>query len=262
VEVLVPVITAVITFVVTAAATFVTTRRNLQLEYDADLRKLRIDAYLDLWQRLEVLSKYARPNTLARAEAQALAQSLRDWYFKKGGLYLSVETRADYFAMQDALSVLATGGAVLNEGEDEFLRVLGSQLRTGMTRDVGTRQTFLFRRDKARAPEFSQPRTYVDSQGGGELRLAVRRAAPLAGARRPPVARVNIARRGRGSDHTREEPWDPARSSFALAIEDESGRPDERIFLAEDDVLIEGPKGWARSEPHPRGTPVIWERRA
>jgi hypothetical protein len=47
------IITAVITFLLTAAATYVTTRRNLQVEYDSDLRKHRIESYKALWaQRL------------------------------------------------------------------------------------------------------------------------------------------------------------------------------------------------------------------
>jgi hypothetical protein len=51
-------ITALVTFVLTAAGTYITTRRNLQLQFDASLRDLRIEAYKELWKHLKVLAKY------------------------------------------------------------------------------------------------------------------------------------------------------------------------------------------------------------
>ncbi len=61
----------------------------MALDYDADLRERRIVAYADLWSRLEPLAKYAPQASFSEVQAQELAESLRVWYFDKGGLFLS-----------------------------------------------------------------------------------------------------------------------------------------------------------------------------
>jgi len=55
-------ITAVVTAALAILGTYVTTRRNLRIQYDASLRELRINAYKVLWTELEDLAKYARPD--------------------------------------------------------------------------------------------------------------------------------------------------------------------------------------------------------
>ena len=171
------IITAVVTAILAAVGTYVTTRRNLQIQFDASLREMRIAVYKPLWARLAGLAKYARPEPLSRHEAQELAETLRDWYFETGGLFLSQETRRDYFALHDALEVVPrrASGETLSVEDDELLRVLSSRLRTGMTRDVGTRRTFIFREDADRARQVARPHTYVEDGGGRRLRIAPRR---------------------------------------------------------------------------------------
>ena len=143
------VITAIVAAILAAVGTYVTTRRNLQMQFDAHLRELRIGAYQDLWKRLKVLAKYGRTQELDRDQVQALGGDLSKWYFEIGGMFLSKPTRDDYFALQDAIErmlAMDSSGALSRE-EDDFLRLLSSRLRTGMTRDVGTRKTFIFRGD-------------------------------------------------------------------------------------------------------------------
>lgn len=76
--------------VASGVLTYVGTRRKLSLDYDADLRERRIKAYKDLWKRLEPLSKYV-PATFSEADANDLAESMRTWYFRTGGLFLSLQ---------------------------------------------------------------------------------------------------------------------------------------------------------------------------
>ena len=92
--VLLSVLTLVVGALVSGVLTYLGTRSKLALDYDADLRERRIVAYVDLWRRLEPLAKYGPKASFSQVEATELAESLRTWYFKRGGLFLSRATRA------------------------------------------------------------------------------------------------------------------------------------------------------------------------
>jgi hypothetical protein len=120
-------------------------RKELAFKYDTDLREKRITEYLGLWRVMEDLAKYARPKELTFADLEKLAASLREWYFQKGGLFLSDSSRDSYFDLQEAIkSVLASHTEAkeqtVSETIYEELRQTGSTLRTALVRDVGTRQ--------------------------------------------------------------------------------------------------------------------------
>ncbi len=119
-------------------------RRELEYKYDTDLRDKRIPEYLELWKLLEVLAKYARPKQLTFDDLSKLSASLRQWYYEKGGLFLSDKSRDVYFALQDEIKAALDHGNSLHSGVDEptfeKLREAGSALRTALTQDVGTRK--------------------------------------------------------------------------------------------------------------------------
>ena len=123
---------------------------ELEGQYDADLRTLRLTAYRELWKLLEPLALYARvpPGFPTRSALETLAMGLRDWYFKTGGIYLSAEARDAYFQLQGSLWTVATSqrwaGAddEIEQADFDRLRELGSWLRTVLTYDVGTRRRF------------------------------------------------------------------------------------------------------------------------
>jgi hypothetical protein len=127
-------------------------RAELEGEYDSDLRKSRLGVYPSLWSALEPLAKYARepPGYPDREEIGKLSVALRKWYFEKGGLFLSAESRQAYFDLQGALTIVVTSerwtagdlAEELDEHTFEALRQLGSWLRTTLTYDVGTRRRF------------------------------------------------------------------------------------------------------------------------
>lgn len=145
-------IVAVIGLVGSAAgaiwAAYVGTRRRvlaeLEAQFDADLRTERLKVYPALWSALEPLAKYARepPGLPKQVELEHLAEALRRWYFQVGGLYLSVESREAYFALQDRLAAVASDP---DDDEFEAIRRLGSSVRTALTYDVGTRRPFSLR---------------------------------------------------------------------------------------------------------------------
>lgn len=240
-------VTAVVTATLAVVGTYFTTRRNLEATFDTSLRELRLGAYKTLWKDLGALAKYDRPDTLAKAEAEKLAATLRTWYFATGGLVLSHGTRQDYFALLDALeTVKAAPADPLTEEDDEFLRVLGSRLRTGMTADVGTRRSFPFGDDE----RVAEPtvRTYEDAAGGRTL--VVRRGPRrflLFGRHRLTLTGTDVS----GTPH-----HDPARRSFSAAV-----GGDDRVFLLEGGELVEGPKGWKRWDTRTRRGSAVWRER-
>jgi hypothetical protein len=120
------------------------TRQRLEVEYDIELRRQRIEAYQALWKILEPLAYYAPPSAVTYSVARDLAQALRKWYFEVGGLFLSEASREAYFDLQKGL------GGVIKEPLDadsvplgaqrfERLRSIASRLRTTLTQDVATR---------------------------------------------------------------------------------------------------------------------------
>jgi hypothetical protein len=131
--------------VATYLAAILKYRKDLEFKYDTDLREKRIPEYRALWRLLQPLARYSRPEPVTGKLIQQLSQELRQWYFEQGGLFLSDRSRDSYFALQDALTAVVadhkqTLSAVLTEETFERIRVKGSDLRTCMTRDVGTRK--------------------------------------------------------------------------------------------------------------------------
>jgi hypothetical protein len=127
-----------------AVLALLASRQRLEVEYDIELRKHRIEAYQALWKILEPLAYYSPPSAVTYAVARDLSQALRSWYFEVGGLFLSEGSREAYFDLQKGL------GGVIKEPLDvdhlplgtrrfERLRASASKLRTASTQDVATR---------------------------------------------------------------------------------------------------------------------------
>jgi hypothetical protein len=134
----------ILSAVVGAVAGVVTTawksRKDLEAQYDIDLRQRRITAYAELWKLLEPLADYFEPAAVTRQAARELGAGLRRWYFSTGGLVLSEATRPAYFNLQQALEgVTAPDSPTLDEQRVEILKGLSSRLRTSSTHDVATR---------------------------------------------------------------------------------------------------------------------------
>src|SRR5215831_3072031 len=84
-------------------------RKDLEAAYDKDLRDQRLKVYEDLWQRLDLVARYDRPKPLNASTLQELTVSMRQWYFEKGGLYLSEESRKTYFDLKNTIQELLNG---------------------------------------------------------------------------------------------------------------------------------------------------------
>jgi hypothetical protein len=255
--VLVSLLTLVGGAVVSGVLTYVGTRRKLVLDYDADLRERRISVYTDLWSRLEPLAKYAAKDSFSQADAKKLSESLREWYFEKGGLFLSTGARGDCFALQDVLSQLAGGWGWDSPRRQnptaaarEYLRLHGSLLRTSMTQDVGTRTRPKLRGD-------SEP---VDRRLAGtfereidrrQLRLKFR-SRILGGTRRLSVKAIGEP----GKERVDIREWAPERLRIRAVLNDPDGNCRERVLLMEGGKLVEGPC----LDEHAPAQPAVWKR--
>jgi hypothetical protein len=258
------IITAVVTAVLAVTGTYLTTRRDLQLKFDESLRDLRIGAYKELWEHLGQLAKYGRPEALSKSQAQTLRDSLRAWYFQAGGLVLSNSTRQDYFTMLDGLElVISRPENIISDQDDEFLRILGSRLRTAMTRDVGTRRTFVFRGDPEREEPRLYKRTYKEDGGRRTLEISPKRRLNLAHLIRFPPKVITLGKPDLTMTNAKllRWDWDPARRALTVRVaESDDGDAEERLFLLEDKdrYIVDGPTGWSRGEASRRAQSVIW----
>ena len=255
-----------LTFVLGIATNWATTRRTLALQYDTELRRERLQAYTDLWSRLEVLNKYGRSSpSLSRFDAEKLVADLKQWYFRVGGIYLSEPTREDYFALQDALqhalAASRTGEAALPTADDatfEFVRLRSSRLRTGLTRDVGTRKTLKLRGEPNRLPLPSE--LGPDWENADHTSITLSRRLSL-----------RVGGRQLGRPVTVSPPSGPSCGKWAnmrwdndawaiVADREEDGEVQPRQLLLERNRLVEGPRGWNPSPGHKELPPATWTR--
>ena len=81
-------------------------QQDLQIEYDKDLHRRRIKAYMDLLLSLEPLAKYPFPESPSYEKLKTLSVSLKQWYFRAGGLLMTEKTREAYFDLQDGLKIV------------------------------------------------------------------------------------------------------------------------------------------------------------
>lgn len=135
-------VTSVITYFATAAKI----RLELAIEYDKELRKERLSAYLELWPKLVSLARYSAPSPVGRQLVKSTSEAMRDWYFHTGGIYLSRESRGPYFELKGTMQYIIDNPLILNNDgslTDEWVVTLhrqASELRTSLSDDVGTRQ--------------------------------------------------------------------------------------------------------------------------
>jgi hypothetical protein len=137
------VVTAFLSVVTTRAALIDKIRRDLEADYDKDLRERRLKAYAALWALTEPLALYSPPEPLSAQGVRALSERLRGWYFSDG-MVLSAAARDAYFNLQKKLTaepVAAPPAATepLKPPVLEALQKASSAMRTALSRDVRSR---------------------------------------------------------------------------------------------------------------------------
>jgi hypothetical protein len=149
-DILVAIVTGLLGIISGALVAYVSAvlkfRKDLEAEYDKDLRNQRINVYKDLWRRLDLVARYDRPKPLNASTLQELTVSMRQWYFEIGGLYLSEESRKTYFDFKKTIEKLLKSskyeaGELLNPQDTTIVLDQASLLRARLTKDVGTRKS-------------------------------------------------------------------------------------------------------------------------
>ena len=117
--------------------------QKLMQGIDIDLRTKRIDVYGELRKSTAILPKWPKATNVTYEQLLSFSDSLRTWYFEKGGIYLSRSTHNNaYSPLQDALAdVLRThnSGPVSDEDYDA-IRSRCSALRTALAADIQSRR--------------------------------------------------------------------------------------------------------------------------
>ena len=117
--------------------------QRLMQDIDIDLRTKRIAVYEELWKSTAILPKWPRNKDVTYEQLLQFSETLRTWYFQKGGMYLSLSTHNNaYGPLQDALAdVLKTQKSGEVSGEDyEKIRLRCSALRTALASDIESRR--------------------------------------------------------------------------------------------------------------------------
>lgn len=121
----------------------ITNLQKLLAEVDIDLRKSRIDFYQELWEITAVLPKWPRNKEASYEDLHQLSESLRDWYFKKGGMYLSRTTHTEgYIPLQDTLMEILDRSVTgkLSDADYDIVRDRCSTLRSFLAGDIQSRR--------------------------------------------------------------------------------------------------------------------------
>lgn len=141
-------VTALVTAVLSVGTTYVALitkiRRDLEAQYDKDLRERRMTAYGPLWALSEPLARYSPPKALTPDGARLLSQQLRKWYFRNG-MVLSATARDAYFELQKLLAkgpIAAASARTEPLGEDDIekLKIASRAMHTALCDDVGSRR--------------------------------------------------------------------------------------------------------------------------
>lgn len=144
IDLMVAVVTALLGAVITYATMGAKIRRDLEAEYDKDLRERRLTAYASLWALTEPLALYSPPEALSPHGARLLSERLRNWYFRDG-MVLSGTARDTYFTLQKKLTAkpiaaAATRTEPLAQAVLKELQAASSAMRTALAADVASRQ--------------------------------------------------------------------------------------------------------------------------
>ena len=145
-----PLLTGALGLVGGAILTYLTAilkfRKELEADFDKELRDHRLKVYEELWRLLEALARYDLPKPLTPKVLHELSVSMRKWYFEKGGLYLSDNTRDVYFGLKEAVKRILSDQRLdvnneIPQHQSQAILAQASLLRAWLTRDVKTRRS-------------------------------------------------------------------------------------------------------------------------
>lgn len=156
-----PLITGLIAGVISAISAYLIIRTRVRLdliaEYDKELHTKRLEAYKELWKLLEPLAPYSPPAPVTYEVIRDMSQKMREWYFQRGGIFLSGESREPYFALKKSMRDVINSKLLLENKRVEIdvkslfnLQKQGHDLRGKLAEDIGTRNiSFAYKETKS-----------------------------------------------------------------------------------------------------------------
>ncbi len=135
-------ISAIIGAIVSYVGAVLQNMLAVRTKVDEALLKTREDLYKPVWDRMRLLPKWPRRNKVTYEQLTAFSESLRDWYFDGGGMYLSGGAQKKYANLQDTIAAVLRrqmSGDVSDKDYDD-IRDRCSALRTEMTKDLLSRR--------------------------------------------------------------------------------------------------------------------------
>jgi hypothetical protein len=104
--------------------------------------------YLPLWQKLEVLARFAPPEPVTPKKLEELSGALREWFFRTGGLFLSDDSRNAYLDLQLEITTLVRDQPATGQDLDgdslERIHDSASAFREQLSKDIGSRKSAKF----------------------------------------------------------------------------------------------------------------------
>src|SRR5690242_9138356 len=122
-------ISALVGAVTSYIGAVIKTNLDLHTKLDDQLRDRRLAPYKEIWLKTAILATWPRATSVTYAQLHKFSGDLRDWYFGKGGIYMSVETRNAYFALQEAVTQLTADPKAPSQSGDQ--PVLDPRIRNG-----------------------------------------------------------------------------------------------------------------------------------
>jgi len=120
---------------------------HLRTKIDETLLDTRTKLYKPLWLQTQLLPKWPKAQNLTSEQLTKFSESLRNWYFAEGGIYLSQPARKAYGKLQEELTnaVQSPGSTPhVTDSHYDAIQKRCSRLRSQLTKDLMSR-TRIFR---------------------------------------------------------------------------------------------------------------------
>jgi len=144
------IISAIVGAVVSYAGAILNNVLGARAKIDESLRSDRIREYKVLWKKTGLLPKWPRSVNVTYEKLTDLTNELQDWYFDKGGMFLSVQARKAYGDLQEEINRVVTVKSTGQVSKEHYEQVMTrcSALRTELTNDLlSRRRAFLAAQD-------------------------------------------------------------------------------------------------------------------
>jgi hypothetical protein len=108
---------------------------------DESLRDTRIQNYQVLWKLTGLFPQYPKTPLIRKEKLSDLSTHLKDWYYDRGGIFLSGNTRIAYSNLQKSIHQVIENGKndPISDSDYALIRLHCSKLRTELTKDLQSR---------------------------------------------------------------------------------------------------------------------------